>query len=91
MAVDWAEITGEMVANPGVFKVEGTVAGTAIKAEAFIQVVAAGNVEDIRGLLQETYSFALNLRTDGVTDSAKAFFEKAKAKAKAALDNPAAT
>lgn len=91
VAVDWAEITGEMVANPGVFKVEGTVAGTAIKAEAFIQVVAAGNVEDIRGLLQETYSFALNLRTDGVTDSAKAFFEKAKAKAKAALDNPAAT
>ena len=91
VAVDWDDITADMVANPGIFKVEGTVAGTAIKAEAFVQVVKAEDVADIRDLLQETYNFALNLSTDGVTDSAKAFFEKAKAQAKAALDNPDAT
>lgn len=89
--VDWDDITADMVANPGIFKVEGTVAGTAIKAEAFVQVVKAEDVADIRDLLQETYNFALNLSTDGVTDSAKAFFEKAMTQAKAALDNPDAT
>ncbi len=42
-------------------------------------------------LLQKTYDYALTLSTDGVTDSAKAFFEKALANAKAVLDNEAAT
>lgn len=91
VAVDWDDITAEMVATPGIFKVEGTVAGTPLKVQAFVQVVNADDVADVRGLLQETYNFALNLSTDGVTDSAKAFFEKAMAQAKAALDNPDTT
>lgn len=91
VAVDWDDVTAEMVANPGIFKVEGTVAGTAIKAEAFVQVVKVEDAADIRDLLQETYNFALNLSTDGVTDSAKAFFEKALAGAEAALENPDST
>ena len=91
VAVDWEEIKADMVANPGIFKVEGMVAGTAVKAEAFIQVVKAEDTADVRDLLQETYNFALNLSTDGVTDSAKAFFEKAKERAKTALNNPNAT
>lgn len=46
VAVEWEEITADMVANPGVFKVEGTVAGTTLKAEASIQVVAAADGGD---------------------------------------------
>ena len=42
-------------------------------------------------LLQKTYDYALTLSTDGVTDSAKAFFEKAMTEAQAVLDNPKAT
>ena len=91
VAVDWDDISADMVANPGIFKVEGTVAGTALKAKAFVQVVNAEDTADVRDLLQETYRFALSLSTDGVTDSAKAFFEKAKEQAKTALDNPDAT
>ncbi len=91
VAVDWDEVTEDMVAEPGIFKVEGTVTGTTIKAEAFVQVVPGKDVENVRGLLQKTYKFAQNLSSDGVTDSAKVFFEKAKEQAKAALENPSAT
>ena len=42
-------------------------------------------------LLQKTYEYALTLSTEGVTDSAKKFFEDALAEAKAVLDNAAAT
>ncbi len=44
-----------------------------------------------KSLLQKTYDYALTLSTEGVTDSAKAYFEKALAEAKAVLDNPRAT
>ena len=42
-------------------------------------------------LLQETYDYALNLSTEGVTDSAKAYFEKVLAKAKTVLEDNEAT
>ena len=42
-------------------------------------------------LLQKTYDYALTLSTEGVTDSAKAYFEKVLAEAKAVLDNEKAT
>ena len=42
-------------------------------------------------LLQKTYDYALTLSTEGVTDSAKAYFEKAVAEAKAVLDDAKAT
>ena len=42
-------------------------------------------------LLQKTYDYAKNLSTEGVTDSAKAYFEKVLAEAEAVLANPAAT
>ena len=42
-------------------------------------------------LLQKTYDHALTLSTEGVTDSAKKFFEDAVAAAKAVLDDPKAT
>ncbi len=42
-------------------------------------------------LLQKTYDYALTLDTDGVTDSAKAFFGKVLAEAKAVLDDADAT
>ena len=42
-------------------------------------------------LLQKTYDYAKDLSTEGVTDSAKAYFEKVLAEAKAVLENPAAT
>ena len=42
-------------------------------------------------LLQKTYDYALTLSTEGVTDSAKKFFEDAVAAAKAVLDDAKAT
>ena len=42
-------------------------------------------------LLQKTYDYAVTLSTEGVTDSAKAAFEKALENAKAVLDNDYAT
>ncbi len=42
-------------------------------------------------ILQKTYDYALTLNTDGVTDSAKAVFEKAMVEAKAVLDKEDAT
>ena len=42
-------------------------------------------------LLQKTYDYALTLSTEGVTDSAKSYFEKAVAEAKAVLDDAKAT
>ena len=42
-------------------------------------------------LLQKTYDYAVTLSTEGVTDSAKAAFEKALTEAKNVLDNPNAT
>ncbi len=44
-----------------------------------------------KALLQKTYDYALTLDTESATDSAKAFFEKVLAEAKAVLDNEAAT
>ena len=42
-------------------------------------------------LLQKTYDYAKGLSTEGVTDSAKAYFEKVLAEAEAVLNNAAAT
>ncbi len=42
-------------------------------------------------LLQKTYDYALTLDTDGVTDSAKSYFEKVLAEAKVILDKDNAT
>ncbi len=42
-------------------------------------------------LLKKTYDYALTLSTEGVTDSAKAIFEKALAEAKAVLEKDNAT
>ena len=42
-------------------------------------------------LLQKTYEYAKDLSTEGVTDSAKAYFEKVLAEAEAVLADPAAT
>ena len=48
-------------------------------------------VQPDKTLLQKTYDYALTLSTDGVTDSAKAYFEKVLSEAKAVLENSAAT
>ncbi len=48
-------------------------------------------VDSDKRLLQKTYDYALTLSTEGVTDSAKAYFEKVLAEAKAVLNNVAAT
>ena len=53
--------------------------------------VKEGQVQADKTLLQKTYDYALTLSTEGVTDSAKAYFEKVLAEAKAVLDNAAAT
>ena len=50
-------------------------------------LVPVGN----KGLLEKTYEYALTLDTEGVTDSAKAYFVQVMAEAKAVLDNPDAT
>ena len=42
-------------------------------------------------LLQRTYDYAVTLNTDGVAESAKAYFEKTLAEAKAVLENEKAT
>src|SRR5699024_11087158 len=42
-------------------------------------------------LLEKTYDYAVELSTEGVTDTAKAAFEKALTEAKNVLDNPNAT
>lgn len=42
-------------------------------------------------LLQKTYEYAKGLSTEGVTDSAKAYFEKVLAEAEAVLNNAAAS
>ena len=44
-----------------------------------------------KALLQKTYDYAMELSTEGVTDTAKAAFEKALTEAKNVLDNPNAT
>ena len=44
-----------------------------------------------KSLLQSTYDYAMALDTQGVAASAKAYFEKALAAAKAVLDDPKAT
>ncbi len=44
-----------------------------------------------KSLLQSTYDYAMKLDTEGVAASAKAYFEKALAAAKAVLDDPKAT
>ena len=50
-------------------------------------LVVAGN----KTLLEKTYEYALDLGTEGVTDSAVKAFENAKTAAKAVLDDPNAT
>ena len=50
-------------------------------------IVARSN----KTLLQKTYEYAKDLSTEGVTDSAKAYFEQVLAEAEAVLANPAAT
>ena len=44
-----------------------------------------------KALLQKTYDYAMELSTEGVTDTAKAAFEQALTEAKNVLDNPNAT
>ncbi len=44
-----------------------------------------------KALLQKTYDYALTLSTEGVTESAKTYFEMVLAEAKAVLDNANAT
>ena len=48
-------------------------------------------VDPNKTLLQSTYDYALTLSTEGVTDSAKAYFEKVLAEAKTVLDDEKAT
>ena len=60
------------------------------RAECTVTVVGEAG-ECNKELLQKTYDYALTLETDGVTDSAKAFFEKVLAEAKAVLDDANAT
>ncbi len=74
---------------------DGTANGTAIDLlEIAVNGVYKEPVEPEKvdkTLLQKTYDYALTLSTDGVTDSAKAFFEKVLAEAKAVLDDANAT
>ncbi len=72
-------------------------AGTAEEIEAAVQAIkgALAGLEEYvapdKTLLQKTYDYALTLSTEGVTDSAKKFFEDAVAAAKAVLDDNKAT
>lgn len=49
VAVVWDEVTEKMVAEAGEFTVEGTVEGTSVKAEATVNVVAAGTGDNNTG------------------------------------------
>ena len=89
--VEWDAISEEMVSQPGTVMVEGTVAGTDMKAIATVIVREGVQEPADKTLLQKTYDYALTLSTEGVTDSAKAYFEKVLGEAKAVLDDPNAT
>ena len=71
---------------------------TVEEVDAAIQAVAdarallvEANTDAIRTLLQKTYDYAVTLSTDGVTESAAAYFEKVLAEAEAVLADPDAT
>ena len=77
--VEWVRLTAEGAAWPYICIMEFEVYGE----ESF--------VDSNKTLLQKTYDYALTLSTEGVTDSAKAYFEKVLEEAKIVLDNPKAT
>ena len=89
--VAWDAVTEDMVAEEGIVTVEGSIAGTAVKARASINVLPATIVDSNKTLLKKTYEYAITLDTKGVVESAVKFFEDAKAEAKTVLENPRAT
>ncbi len=64
---------------------------TFVMPEKDVTVTATYREAANKSLLQNTYDYALTLSTEGVTDSAKAYFEKVLGEAKAVLDDPKAT
>lgn len=72
--------------KPGAVKITFTT-GNGASATAVITVLKTPD----KSYLQQTYDYALTLSTEGVTDTARKYFEKAKGEAKAVLDNPDAT
>ena len=87
VSVQWEPVSSEVISQPGTIEVEGIVEGTTLKAIAVVQVKEREEEPGDKTLLQKTYEYALTLNTDGVTDSAKDFFEKAMVQAKAVLDD----
>ena len=71
------------------------IADDALYSDVVEKVYTIENEEPIepanKTLLQKTYDYALTLDTEGVVESAVELFEKAKANAKAVLDDPNAT
>ncbi len=90
VSVTWNTIDKADVAVPGTLAVEGVITGTDIKVSAKVTITENESPEEpskLLGLLEQVYNKAKDLSTDGVVDSAVAFFEKALAEAKDILDN----
>ena len=76
-------------APAGISVSTGDMDATVLPEASAVTPAAPSKVD--KTLLQKTYDYAVTLSTEGVTDSAKAAFEKALTEAKNVLDNPNAT
>ena len=90
LALEFYELSKDLYSKAGTIIAVGNADNY---AHEVIQVVNVGETTEAadKTLLQKTYDYALTLSTEGVTDSAKAYFEKVLAEAKAVLDDPNAT
>ena len=90
LPVTFYELSSQLYQQPGTIIAIGTAEGYAHEVVQVVKVSEPTEEAD-KTLLQKTYDYALTLSTEGVTDSAKAYFEKVLAEAKAVLDNASAT
>ncbi len=77
--------------EPGTYTIRLNVLTGGWNLDKFEFIQLSAPISANKTLLQKTYEYALALSTEGVTDSAKKFFEDALAEAKAVLDNEKAT
>ena len=90
LPVTFYELSSQLYQQPGTVIAIGIAEGYAREVVQVVKVSAPA-VKTDKTLLQKTYDYAITLSTEGVTDSAKAYFEKALQEAKAVLDNAYAT
>lgn len=86
--VTWEEITEDMVSEPGIVMVEGSITGTEKKAKAWITVTS---VPANKYLLEKTYEYALEQDIDNLIDTVKAYYEEALSQGKDVLLDTNAT